>query len=119
MKKMIIALMLVLLMVFAVACGTDKKNDKNNAQVTPSADVTPEDEIVPDMDNDTVIPETEGDGDMIPDNGDNAENNGSGTENGNNNTAGNGTADPNATVIPELVPSDDPSASASGENVQK
>ena len=114
MKKILIAWMLLLVMVFAVACGTDKKKD-DGILPDPTADVIPDSSAVPDGNNNNgTAPDS---GTAAPDNGNDIlpDDNGAG-ENG---AGQNDASDPDATVIPELVPSEQPDASANGEQAQK
>ena len=118
MKKILIAWMLLLVMVFAVACGTDKKKG-DGILPDPTADVIPENSVVPDQnnnngqDNDGTMPENgtvDPDGNGAADNGTMPDGNGTGQNDG---------ADSDTTVIPELVPSEGPSASPDGGQTQK
>ena len=113
MKKILIAWMLLLVMVFAVACGTDKKKD-DGILPDPTADVIPDSSVDPDGNNNGTAPDS---GTAAPDNGNDIlpDDNGAG-ENG---AGQNDASDPDATVIPELVPSEQPDASANSEQAQK
>ena len=120
MKKMIIGLMLAVMLVFGTACGADGKNNGNVSQ-SGDGSIVPDRTEMPEKNDDTLLPEE--DGDILPDDGDAIVGDGDEMPDGNDAQNGNGANDtndtPDATVIPELVPSEEPSASPNGETVQK